>query len=130
MSHIHQNDTIVVTGGTGFLGTAVTAELKSQGYTNVVTLGSTHYDLRKTNSVHGLYKHHRPDVVIHLAATVGGIGANKENPGRFMYENLIMGTNLIEHGRHKNLKKFVMVGTVCAYPKFTPVPFIEKTKRL
>ena len=73
-----------------------------------------------------MYNHKQPDVVVHLAATVGGIGANKENPGRFMYENLVMGTNLIEAGRHEGLKKFIMVGTVCSYPKFTPVPFKEE----
>tara|TARA_R100000008_G_scaffold83901_2_gene70019 strand:- start:3150 stop:4121 length:972 start_codon:yes stop_codon:yes gene_type:complete len=125
MSDINKDDIIVVTGGTGFLGKAVVANLKSNGYTRVVPIGSADYDLRSTLSVGAMYNHKDPDVVIHLAATVGGIGANKENPGRFMYENLVMGTNLIEEGRHNDLKKFIMVGTVCAYPKFTPVPFKE-----
>jgi len=126
MSDIKKTDTIVVTGGTGFLGKAVVADLESNGYTNVVSIGSADYDLRSMNAVEAMYNHKQPDAVIHLAATVGGIGANKENPGRFMYENLAMGTNLIEEGRHQDLKKFVMVGTVCAYPKFTPVPFKEE----
>ena len=126
MSDINKDDIIVVTGGTGFLGKAVVANLKENGYTRVVSLGSGDYDLRNMLSVAAMYNHKDPDVVIHLAATVGGIGANKENPGRFMYENLVMGTNLIEEGRHQELKKFVMVGTVCAYPKFTPVPFKEE----
>ena len=114
MSNIRQHDTIVVTGGTGFLGNAVVSQLKSQGYTDVVSLGSSSYDLRSFDAVESMYNHKQPAVVIHLAATVGGIGANKENPGRFMYENLVMGANLIELGRHEDLKKFIMVGTVCA----------------
>ena len=126
MSDIDKNDIVVVTGGTGFLGKAVVANLKSNGYTNVVPIGSADYDLRNMSAVGAMYNHKQPSAVIHLAATVGGIGANKENPGRFMYENLAMGANLIEEGRHQNLKKFVMVGTVCAYPKFTPVPFKEE----
>ena len=126
MSNIRQNDTIVITGGTVFLGHAVVSKLKQRGYTNVVPLGSSDYDLRNFDAVESMYNHKQPDVVIHLAATVGGIGANKENPGRFMYENLVMGTNLIELGRHEDLKKCIMVGTVCDYPKFTPVPFKEE----
>ena len=126
MSHINRGDSIVVTGGTGFLGHAVVSKLESKGYTNVSSIGSANYDLRSFDAVESMYNHRQPDCVIHLAATVGGIGANKENPGRFMYENLVMGTNLIELGRHEDLKKFIMVGTVCAYPKFTPVPFKEE----
>ena len=126
MSDINKNDVVVVTGGTGFLGKAVVANLESNGYTNLVSIGSADYDLRNMSAVEAMYNHKQPSAVIHLAATVGGIGANKENPGRFMYENLAMGANLIEEGRHQNLKKFVMVGTVCAYPKFTPVPFKEE----
>ncbi len=126
MLNINKEDTIVVTGGTGFLGRTVVSNLSEQGYINLVPLGSSDYDLRKFDSAEAMYNHKQPDVVIHLAATVGGIGANKENPGRFMYENLIMGVNLIEAGRYENLKKFIMVGTVCSYPKFTPVPFKEE----
>jgi GDP-L-fucose synthase len=126
MSNISRTDNIVVTGGTGFLGRAVVSELEGQGYTNISAIGSSNYDLRSFDAVEAMYNHRQPDVVVHLAATVGGIGANKENPGRFMYENLVMGTNLIELGRHEDLKKFIMVGTVCAYPKFTPVPFKEE----
>ena len=126
MPNIYKDDAIVVTGGTGFLGRAVVSKLTEQGYTNVMPIGSLDYDLRNFDAVESMYNHKQPNVVIHLAATVGGIGANKENPGRFMYENLVMGTNLIELGRHEDLKKFIMVGTVCAYPKFTPVPFKEE----
>ena len=126
MSSITREDSIVVTGGTGFLGKAVTEELKKSRFTNVHSLGSKDYDLRDRAAVELMYNHKQPSVVLHLAATVGGIGANKENPGRFMYENLVMGTNLIEEARHNDVKKFIMVGTVCAYPKFTPVPFKEE----
>tara|TARA_A100001201_G_scaffold143616_1_gene146199 strand:+ start:4212 stop:5150 length:939 start_codon:yes stop_codon:yes gene_type:complete len=117
---------VLVTGGTGFLGKAVCSELLSSGYSEVVSVGSKDFDLRSQVSVQDMLSQHRPDCVIHLAATVGGIGANKENPGKFMYENLIMGTNLIESCRNFETKKFVMVGTVCAYPKFTEVPFKEE----
>ncbi len=123
---INKNDTIVVTGGTGFLGKAVCQELADAGYSRVLGTGSNDYDLRDVCDTKDMYGQLTPDVVIHLAATVGGIGANKENPGRFIYENLAMGVNLIEEGRHRDLKKFIMVGTVCAYPKFTPVPFKEE----
>ena len=117
---------VLVTGGTGFLGKAVCSELISSGYSKVISVGSKDFDLRSQASVEDMLSQHRPDCVIHLAATVGGIGANKENPGKFMYENLIMGTNLIESCRNFETEKFVMVGTVCAYPKFTEVPFKEE----
>ena len=117
---------VLVTGGTGFIGKAVCSELISSGYSKVISVGSKDFDLRSQASVEDMLSQHRPDCVIHLAATVGGIGANKENPGKFMYENLIMGTNLIESCRNFETEKFVMVGTVCAYPKFTEVPFKEE----
>ena len=120
---------VLVTGGTGFLGKSVCRELASNGYNNgyndVVAIGSKDCDLRDQEATQKMINDSGADVVIHLAATVGGIGANKENPGRFMYENLVMGTNIIEASRVSNIDKFVMVGTVCAYPKFTPVPFKE-----
>lgn len=119
--------TIVVTGGGGFLGRAVCDMLYLNKNYNVVSLpGKKYYDLTKVKYVDLIFTQYKPDIIIHLAARVGGIGANKENPGLFMYENLAMGMNLIESSRkYENLEKFVMVGTVCSYPKFTPVPFNE-----
>ena len=118
---------VIITGGSGFLGKAVNKVLKDNFFYDVVSLGGkTDYDLTNQKQVDYLYKEHEPDVIVHLAARVGGIGANKDNPGLFLYENLAMGMNLIETARkYGKLKKFVMVGTVCAYPKFTPVPFKE-----
>ena len=125
---IKKDDTIMVTGGTGFLGKAVVRLLKRDGYTKVIPLpGSKTWDLTKQNYVVYALQQFKPKVIIHLAARVGGIGANQKNPGKFMYENLSMGLNLIEGARRQNIcKKFIMVGTVCAYPKFTPVPFKEE----
>ena len=125
---IKNDDTIMVTGGTGFLGKAVVRLLKRDGYTKVIPLpGSKTWDLTKQNYVVYALQQFKPKVIIHLAARVGGIGANQKNPGKFMYENLSMGLNLIEGARRQNIcKKFIMVGTVCAYPKFTPVPFKEE----
>ena len=118
---------VIITGGSGFLGKAVNKTLKDNLFYDVVSLGGRReYDLTNQKQVDYLYKEHEPDVIVHLAARVGGIGANKDNPGLFMYENLVMGMNLIETARkYGKLQKFVMVGTVCAYPKFTPVPFKE-----
>jgi len=118
---------VIITGGSGFLGKAVNKTLKDNLFYDVVSLGGKReYDLTNQKQVDYLYKEHEPDVIVHLAARVGGIGANKDNPGLFMYENLVMGMNLIETARkYGKLQKFVMVGTVCAYPKFTPVPFKE-----
>ncbi len=118
---------IVITGGNGFLGKSVCRKLKKNKEHAVICLyGKQHWDLTNQKQVDYLYKEYEPDVLIHLAAKVGGIVANKENPGLFMYENLAMGMNLIETARkYGKLEKFVMVGTVCAYPKFTPVPFKE-----
>jgi GDP-L-fucose synthase len=116
---------IVVTGGAGFLGSHVVEELKRAGSRDVFAPRSSNYDLRSAEGVTHMYRDFRPEIVIHLAAKVGGIGANRENPGSFFYENLMMGTELMEQARQQGVEKFVAVGTVCAYPKLTPVPFKE-----
>ena len=123
MSRLH-GKRITVTGGAGFLGSHVVARLREAG-AQVCVPRSREYDLVSGEAVRRLYRDARPEIVIHLAAQVGGIGANRENPGRFFYENLMMGVQLMEEGRRVGLPKFVAVGTVCAYPKFTPVPFRE-----
>jgi GDP-L-fucose synthase len=116
---------VIVTGGAGFLGTFVVARLRAAGCREVIVPRSAECDLVDIHAVRRLYVEARPDIVIHLAARVGGIGANKMHPGRFFHDNLVMGVNLIEEGRKAGLDKFVQIGTVCAYPKFTPVPFRE-----
>jgi GDP-L-fucose synthase len=116
---------VLVTGGSGFLGRHVLARLDMAGYTRVFAPRKAEYDLRREPDVVRLLVTTRPDVVIHLAAVVGGIGANREHPGQFFYDNLIMGVQLMEQARLHDVEKFVAVGTVCAYPKFTPVPFSE-----
>ncbi len=116
---------ITVTGGAGFLGTRVVRKLQEVGCRNIFIPRSKDYDLVENEAVKRLYRDSQPDIVIHLAAKVGGIGANRENPGSFFYENLMMGVQMMEQGRLSNIEKFVAVGTVCAYPKFTPVPFKE-----
>ena len=115
----------MVTGGGGFLGTHVVAQLESGGATDVFVPRSARYDLRTSGGITAALRDARPDIVIHLAAVVGGIGANRENPGRFFYENAIMGIQLMEESRRSGVSKFVTIGTVCSYPKFTPVPFRE-----
>lgn len=117
---------IVVTGGAGFLGRPVVELLKKKKCRNIYVVRQKDFDLRKQADVIKLYQQTRPDMVIHLAASVGGIGANRENPGKFLYENLIMGAELIEQARHHQVQKFVTVGTICAYPKLTKVPFREE----
>ena len=126
--YIKKDARIMVTGGTGFLGKSVVRLLKEDGYTKVIPLpGSKTWDLTKQSYVIYALQQFKPEVIIHLAAKVGGIGANQLNPGKFMYDNLSMGLNLIEASRRQNIcKKFVMIGTVCAYPKFSPVPFKEE----
>jgi len=115
----------MVTGGGGFLGKAVVARLEAAGAMDVFVPRSRDYDLRTSDGIRSALADGRPDVVIHLAAVVGGIGANRENPGRFFYENAIMGIELMEQARVASVAKFVQIGTVCSYPKFTPVPFHE-----
>lgn len=116
---------VVVTGGAGFLGSYVVEKLRQRGVKNIFIPRSQHYDLVNIEDVRRLYDDAQPDLVIHLAAVVGGIGANRVNPGKYFYDNLMMGVQLMEEGRLRNLKKFVATGTICAYPKFTPVPFSE-----
>jgi GDP-L-fucose synthase len=113
-----------VTGGGGFLGRHVVAALGRRGY-DVFVPRRAHYDLTEETAVRRLYADARPEVVVHLAAVVGGIGANRREPGRFFYQNLHMGTMLMEHARREGVAKFVGVGTICSYPKMTPVPFTE-----
>jgi len=118
---------IVVTGGAGFLGRHVVAELDRHGAKQVFVPRRREFDLVRGDAARRLLDHARPDVVIHLAAVVGGIGANRRHPGRFFYENLMMGAQLMEASRLAGVEKFVAVGTVCSYPKHAPVPFREET---
>ena len=117
---------VVVTGGAGFLGSFVVEKLRARGCPEVFVPRSREYDLREKEAVVRLYQEARPDLVIHLAAVVGGIGANQAHPGSFFYDNLMMGAQLIECARQYAIPKFVALGTICAYPKFTPVPFKEE----
>lgn len=119
------NRRVMVTGGGGFLGGAVVRRLQAGGATDIFVPRSRDYDLRTLDGVRAALADGRPDLVIHLAAVVGGIGANRENPGRFFYENAVMGIELMERARLAGVEKFVQIGTVCSYPKFTPVPFSE-----
>jgi len=120
-----QTKKILVTGGAGFLGQHVLARLRRLGCERVVAPRSVEFDLTRERDIRRLLDQCRPDVVLHLAARVGGIGANRANPGSFLYQNLIMGAQLIEQCRLAGVAKFVQVGTICSYPKFTPVPFKE-----
>src|SRR5438270_1277048 len=116
---------VVVTGGAGFLGRHLVPKLRDCAGTEVFVPRRSEYDLVKGSDAERMLKDFRPDLVIHLAAVVGGIGANQLNPGRFFYENLMMGAQLIELSRLAGVEKFLAVGTICSYPKFTPVPFKE-----
>jgi GDP-L-fucose synthase len=116
---------IIVTGGAGFLGQHVVTRLRRSGCAQVFVPRSAEFDLTQEHDIRRLLSREKPDVVIHLAAVVGGIGANRLNPGTFFYKNLIMGTQLIEGCRQVGVEKFLAVGTICSYPKFTPVPFRE-----
>ncbi len=117
---------ILVTGGTGFLGSYVVEKLKQRCVLEVRAPTREQYDLRVADAVQQMFADLRPQVVIHLAAVVGGIGANRERPGEFFYDNLIMGAQLMEIARQRQVEKFVSIGTVCAYPKQTPIPFREE----
>jgi GDP-L-fucose synthase len=116
---------VIVTGGAGFLGSHVVARLKQAGCEGLFVPRSTEFDLTRADHIQRMLARERPDIIVHLAAVVGGIGANRLNPGTFMYKNLVMGTQLIEAARQQGVEKFVAVGTICSYPKFTPVPFKE-----
>src|SRR3989475_886986 len=117
---------VVVSGGSGFLGSVVVEKLRAAGCREITVPRSRDYDLREKSEALRLFKEARPDIFIHLAAVVGGIGANRANPGRFFYDNAAMGLHAIEVARIVGIEKFVCAGTICSYPKFTPVPFREE----
>jgi GDP-L-fucose synthase len=118
---------VMVTGGAGFLGAPVCRLIEERGAGEVIVPRKAEYDLTDEQAVGRLFAETRPEVVVHLAAEVGGIGANRENPGRFFFANMAMGLHMVEHSRRQGVEKFVQVGTVCSYPKFTPVPFSEES---
>lgn len=120
-----RDKSIVVTGGGGFLGRHVVHKLRERGATRIFVPRSADFDLREKEDIIRVLNHAKPDLIIHLAAVVGGIGANRENPGKFFYDNAIMGIQLMEQARLAAVPKFVTVGTICSYPKFAPVPFLE-----
>jgi len=121
-----QDKRITVTGGKGFLGSHLVKKLQERGYTQIFSVDQAEYDLVKLEDIKRMYADSQPDIVIHLAAKVGGIGFNQENPATLFYENLMMGTQLLHEGFLRKIEKFVGVATICAYPKFTPVPFKEE----
>lgn len=117
---------VLVTGGFGFLGQHVIQKLKAAGYYDIYAYHSEAFDLRNQQDVHELFSHAEPEIVIHLAANVGGIGANQKSPADFLYDNAVMGLEVMRAAKDFHVEKYVGVGTVCSYPKFTPVPFNEK----
>ena len=117
---------VTITGGAGFLGSYVIKKLEERGCRSIFVPRSKNYDLVSYEACKKVYRDSSPDIVIHLAAQVGGIGANRGNPGKFFYENLMMGVQMMDLGRQAGVEKFVAIGTICAYPKFTPVPFKEE----
>jgi GDP-L-fucose synthase len=117
---------VLITGGSGFLGRQVVSAFERHGCRDIIVVRKAQYDLTREPDVQRLFSEKRPQVVIHLAAVVGGIGANRENPGRFFYQNVMMGALTMEHARLAGVEKFVGVGTICAYPKLAPIPFLER----
>ena len=120
------NKKVTVTGGKGFLGSYILEKLQQRGCKNIAVANLPEYNLTNMTDIQRMYREQKPDIVIHLAAVVGGIGANRKNPGKFFYENAIMGIQLMHEAYLNNIEKFIAIGTICAYPKFTPVPFREE----
>ena len=121
-----QKHKILLTGGSGFLGRHVYDRLLGKNYSNIYIPRKVDYDLRNSSKCKDLFNNFKPDIAVHLAATCGGIGANSRSPGTYFYDNLSMGLNIIEQARLHNIRKVVLIGTVCAYPKFCNIPFQEK----
>ncbi|MBU4121226.1 MAG: GDP-L-fucose synthase [Proteobacteria bacterium] len=120
-----KNNHITITGGKGFLGRHLVRIFRERGYDQILVADLPEYNLIRPEDIRRLYDEQRPDIVVHLAAKVGGIGFNQENPGSLFYENIMMGIPLLHEGCLRKIRKFVALGTICAYPKFTPVPFKE-----